>query len=119
MERKELMQQLVAEGRTKPRGLLTIIFDEESEYVRFVREAYNRFGGEGLEFTNVPIILSARVRPGLLEQTWEEFNYRPVTKEDLDKVREELKKWKPWDPAILKDGHVPGFAEPKEIYIDW
>lgn len=118
MERKELMQQLIAEGKTKPIGLLTVMFDDETEYVRFVREAYQNFNRQGLEFTNVPIITSVRIRPWLLEKTWEAFDFRSVTQEDLDKVREKYKDFKPWDPETLKGWHVPGFIKPKEIYID-
>ena len=108
-ERNNLIQRLIVEGQQKPNSLLTIMFDEEDEYVKFVRDVYRRYDGEGLEFSNVPIILSTRIKPLLLQRTWEEFDFRPVTQEDLDKVRQELRKWKPWDPEMIKDKHVPGF----------
>lgn len=90
------------------RKLHTMVFDDEDEYVRFIDYVYDRFGGAGLGLTNVPIITSIRVKGWLLEQAQNQFAMRPVTEEDMAKVRERLKGRRPFDPKNLDDFHVPG-----------
>lgn len=96
----------------KPSEFLTIVFDEESEYVKFVRYVYETFDGEGLGFTSVPIITSARVSPELFARTEALFHMHPVTDADLAKVKERLKGHRPFDPETIRGRHVPGFKGP-------
>lgn len=92
--------------------LITVVFEDESEYVKFVRHVYQKWDGDGLEFTNVPIVLSARVTPSLLRRTEKIFQMRPLMPADLQMVRQRLKGHRPFDADLLAGGHVPGFTGP-------
>ncbi len=92
--------------------LLTIVFDDEGEYVRFTDYAWSNFEG-GTAPTDVPMDLTIRVRRWLLAETQGQFKMRLVTAEDARAavkrlVEERRRGRKPWDPASLKDFHVPG-----------
>jgi hypothetical protein len=88
-----------------------MVFDDEHEYVRFVKYVYTVRGGRGLELTNLPIVASVRVRRWLwdrLQEGGESFAMRPVTEADLLAVRTWLQGRRPFAPENLEDFRVPG-----------
>lgn len=94
----------------QPRGLMTVVFDDEGEFVRFTDHVFSHLNGRGLEFTNAPIPASVRLTPDLWAKTHEQFQMRPVTEEDLIKARARVAGHRPFDPETIRDLHVPGVA---------
>lgn len=92
------------------RDLVTIVFDDEDEYVRFTDYVYNEFLEGGLELTNAPITTSIRLTQALWDKTHEQFQMRPITEEDLIKARARVAGHRPFDPETIRDLHVPGVA---------
>ncbi len=96
-----------------PDRLHTIVFDQEDEYIRFMQYVDERFGGAGIELTNVPIAASIRIKSWLFELTREQFSMRLVSEQDLNKVRKQISNRKPFDPKNLDDFRVPGVSKPR------
>jgi hypothetical protein len=93
---------------------VTLVFDDETEYVRFVNHVFDRFKGWGLSFTNQPIVTSVRVTSWLLEQTQDEFAFamRRLTEADRLGAWLGIPQGSPFDPADLEDFRVPGLPTP-------
>ena len=94
--------------RSQQGKLITVIFENDDEYVRFTDYVYQELGGAGLELTNIPIVASVRVTEQLLEQTRSKFKMRRATHEDLARVREQAGVRAPFDPKNLDGFYVPG-----------
>jgi hypothetical protein len=93
----------------------TVVFDSEDEYVRFTDYVFERFGGRGLELTDVPIVASIRVKPWLLEQVRGRFAMHPATEAEVEAAKQALRdrEHTPFDPASLTDFRVPGVSPVK------
>jgi len=85
----------------------TIVFEREDEYVGFVHKVYERFGGNGLGFTNVSIRNTVRAQQWLLEEFSGQFPFRPVNEEDREKEKVRLAGRKPYALENLADFRVP------------
>ena len=92
--------------------LITVIFDSEGEYVRFVNHIFDEFGGRGLELTNVPVVTSICVRPWLLENTRDQFAMHRATEEEIAEVRRNLRASgrRAFDPDDLENFYIPGIV---------
>lgn len=110
---RSLLALPASDGALRGRNeLFTVILEDEGEYVRFTDYTWSHFEG-GTAPTDTPIDLTIRVRRWLLEETQGQFRMRLVTAGEVEAALERLveerrRGRKPWDPASLKDLHVPG-----------
>jgi hypothetical protein len=91
---------------------VTMVFDSDEDYVRFTDYAYEAFGPGSLDFTDIPILTSIRVRRDVLAQTQETFGMHEFGEQDQALI-EELptpKKW-PFDAALIRQTPIPGVPE--------
>lgn len=75
----------------------TIVFDNDDEYVGFIKYVFAKFGGAGFGPSNVPVRLSLRVEQSLLNKTKDLFGMRPVSDEDIEQARKRLADLRPSD----------------------
>jgi hypothetical protein len=109
-------QKCPAVSETAPgEAATTVVFDSEDEYVRFTDYVFEKFGGRGLELTDVPIVASIRVKPWLLEQVHGRFVMHPAMEAEVEAARQALRDrgHTPFDPANLADFRVPGVSPAK------
>lgn len=95
---------------------VTVVFDDDREFVRFTDYVYKLCDGRGLGFTDVPVPRAVQLTPGLLKATRGQFEMRVATPDELARVRARLSGRSPFAEETLDEffGSAQGHEQPSQ-----
>jgi len=91
---------------------VTVVFDNDDEYVRFTDSVHAHFGAGAWDLTDQPILTSIRVRRDVLAQTQGSFGMHEFGEPDQALIEQlpKPKKW-PFDAELIRQTPIPGVPD--------
>lgn len=82
---------------------VSLVFDDEAEYVRFTDYVYSSFGGRALHFTDMPQLYTVRVTLGLFKACQDQFVMHQATESEMAAARGLYENRQPFSEKTLDE----------------